>query len=97
MDEKEISDLRSDGSNDFSFPWLCHPGSPKAGNRGHPAGRACELSRSIEEMISHGDTEMEENGKAVQPQRTQRSPRRRCVIRVSEFWPLRPLWQIPEF
>ena len=21
----------------FNFPWLCHPGSPKAGNRGHPA------------------------------------------------------------
>ena len=57
MDEKEISDLRSDGSNDFSCPWLCHPGSPKAGNRGHPAGRACELSRSIEEMISHGAAE----------------------------------------
>ena len=57
MDENEIGDLGSDGLNDFNFPWLGHPGSPKAGNRGHPAGHACELSRSIEEMISHGATE----------------------------------------
>ena len=57
MDEKEISDLRSDGLNDFNFPWICHPGSPKAGNRRHPADHASELSRSIEEMISHGVAE----------------------------------------
>ena len=26
-----------DGSNDFNFLWLCHPGSLKTGNLGHPA------------------------------------------------------------
>ena len=31
-----LLEFRSDGLNDFNFLWLCHPGSPKAGNRGHP-------------------------------------------------------------
>ena len=36
--EVGIKACRVDGSNDFNFLWLCHPGSLKTGNLGHPCG-----------------------------------------------------------